>query len=917
MAGALLETKFHLPISRRGVVTRSRLTEMLNRVRKPALTLVSAPAGFGKTTLLAQWLADSGAVPGKLVAWLSLDHRDNDPAVFWTYLITALHRTCNSIGAEALSLLQSPRPPMEAVLSSLINDLTPIANDVVLVLDDYHLIDAREVHEGTAFVLAHCPPQLHLVIAGRADPPLPLARMRSRGELVELRAADLRFTSGEAAAYLNDVMGLAVTDLDIQTLEGRTEGWIAALQLAALSMQGRDDVASFIAGFTGDDRYIVDYLAEEVLSRQPEKVRQFLMQTSVLERLSGPLCDAVTGRDGGQAMLTSLERGNLFLVPLDDQRRWFRYHQLFADVLQAHLLDEQPDGFPGLHRRASGWHERQGEVAEAVKHALAATDFERAADLIERAIPELSRQRQETAVRDWLQVIPDDVIGVRPVLIVGFAGALLSGGRLDGVEARLRDAERWLDRPRGISSGSGAPPADMVVADDEQFRHLPTMIELYRAALALALGDLTATVHHARKAIDLSAENHLGLASAAGLLGLASWTVGDLAAAHSAYTDCSDGLLRAGYVADTLGCAIALADIRVTQGRLGEAMRTLEHAMQRANTSGPVLPGTADMHVGLSALQCERNDLRAAKLHLSASKKLGESAGLPQNRYRWRVAMARVLEAEGDLNGALELLEEAERFYVGDFFPHVRPIPALRARLWIAQGNLTEALGWARARGLSAQDDLTYLREFEHITLATLLLVRRSADLNTRTDDEVTGFLERLRRAAEEGQRAGSVIEIAVLQALCHQAGGNSGAAITSLHHALDLAEPEGYIRVFTGHGSPMAAMLRATSGRGRHPEYVERLLAAMNSDSGDDVSGKSESVSKSLIGPLTDREMEVLRLLATDLNGPDISRRLFVSLNTVRTHTSSIYAKLGVNNRRSAVRRAMELELLSRTDDR
>src|SRR5664279_706062 len=368
MAGPLLETKLHVPRRRRGLVTRSRLNERLSRGAESALTLVSAPAGFGKTTLLAEWLA-APAADGRTVAWLSLDQRDNDPAVFWAYLVAALNAAAPGVGADALSLLQSPQSPIEGVLATLLNDLDAIPNDVVLVLDDYHLIDAREVQDGIAFLLDHLPPQVHLVIAGRADPTLPLARLRSRGELVEIRSADLRFTPDEAATYLNDAMGLALTAPDVAALEGRTEGWIAALQLAALSMQGRDEIAGFIAGFAGDDRYIVDYLAEEVLQRQPERARSFLLQTSILDRLNGPLCDAVTGQDGGKAALEALERGNLFLVPLDDHRRWYRYHPLFADVLRAHLLDEQPDRVLDLHRRASDWYEQKGEPSEAVRHS--------------------------------------------------------------------------------------------------------------------------------------------------------------------------------------------------------------------------------------------------------------------------------------------------------------------------------------------------------------------------------------------------------------------------------------------------------------------------------------------------------------------------------------------------------------------
>jgi len=881
----------------------------MSRGAESALTLVSAPAGFGKTTLLAEWLAAAPA-GGKSVAWLSLDQRDNDPALFWTYLVAAL-KSASGAAASALSLLQPPQPPSEAGLVALLNDLDAIPNDVVLVLDDYHVIDARDVQDGMAFLLAHLPPQIHLVIASRADPALPLARLRGRGELVEIRAADLRFTPGEAAAYLNGVMGLVLTAADVAALEGRTEGWIAALQLAALSLQGREDTAAFIAGFAGDDRYIVDFLAEEVLQRQPGHVQHFLLQTSILDRLCGPLCDAVTGQDGGKAKLAALERGNLFLVPLDDRRQWYRYHQLFADVLQAHLQDERSDEVPDLHRRASAWYEQNGEPAAAIRHALAAGDFERAADLVELAIPAMRRSRQEAAVLGWLDLLPDEVVRVRPVLSVGFAGALLAGGEFDGVEARLRDAERWLDGATGIRQGSQAPAGEMVVVDEEEFRRLPAEIELYRAAQALIRGDGPGTGRHARRALELSsADEHLGRASAAALMGLASWASGDLEAGHSGYAECMAGLRRAGHIADTFGCAIALADIRRTQGRLGEAMRTYEQALQRASQpGGPVLRGTADMYVGMSELHRERDDLPAATQQLLRSQELGEHTGLPQNRYRWRVAMARIREAEGDLGAALDLLNEAERLYVGDFFPNVRPVPALRARVRVARGEWGEALGWARESGLSVDDDLSYLREFEHITLARVLLAQYAAERAERSVHQAARLLERLLGAAEQGRRTGSVIEILVLQALAHQARDDTRAALSSLQRAVTLAEPEGYVRIFADEGPPMAALLRVVAKQGITPSYVRRLLAAVSKTE------DSMPVSEGLIEPLSARELHVLRLLGTDLDGPDIARELVVSLNTVRTHTKNIYAKLGVNNRRAAVRRAAELGL-SRTSD-
>ena len=909
MPAPLLETKLYVPRPRRDLVPRPRLSQRLDRGTTSKLMLISAPAGFGKTTLLTEWLAAGPAEPAgeRLTAWLSLDQADNDPASFWTYVIAALQTVAPGVGESALTLLQAPQPPpIETMLTALLNDLGASPGDIVLVLDDYHVIDARDVQDAMAFLLDHLPPRLHVVIASRTDPALPLARLRARGELVETRAAELRFIPDEAAAYLNEMMGLQLTAGDVAALEGRTEGWIAALQLAALSMQGRDDIAGFIAGFTGDDRYVVDYLAEEVLQRQSDRVQAFLLQTSILGRLSGPLCDAVTGQGGGKAMLEALDRGNLFLVPLDDRRRWYRYHHLFADVLQARLLDEQPDQVPALHQRASAWYQQNGEPAVAIGHALAAGDFERAADLAELEIPAMSRTRQEAMVRGWLEVIPGEVVRVRPVLSVGFAGALLSVGELEGVESRLRDAERWLDGTTGTDARSVARSAEMVVADEEEYRRLPAMIELYRAALALARGDVPGTVRHARRAHDLAlAEDHLCRAAAAGMSGLAFWTSGDLEAGHSAYAECMTGLRRAGHIADTFGCAIALADIRLVQGRLGEAMRTYDQALQRVpEQGGPVLRGTSDMYVGMSGVHRERNDLHTATQQLLRSQELGEHTGLPQNRYRWRVAMARIRQAEGDLDAALDLLNEAERVYVGDFFPNVRPVPALRARIWIAQGSFGEALGWAREQGLSVDDDLSYLREFEHITLARVLVARYQDERAERSVHEAIRLLDRLLRAAEEGGRAGSVIEILVLRALAYQRHGDIPAALASLERAVTLAEPEGYVRVFADEGPPMASLLRVAARQQTAGNYVRQLLAAVTETEQDG------PVKQALIEPLSERELDVLRLLGTELDGPAIARELMVSLNTVRTHTKHIYAKLAVTNRRAAVRRAAELDL-------
>src|SRR5829696_6392445 len=497
MASPLVETKLYAPKLRRSLVARPRLRGRLRRGAESRLTLISAPAGFGKTTLLAEWLAADGTE--RSVAWLSLDESDRQPASYWAYVVTTLQAAVPAVGTSALPLLQTAQPPIQTVLATVLNELGTALDDVYLVLDDYHLVDSPDIQAGMTFLLEHLPPRVHLVISTREDPALPLARLRAGGELVEVRAADLRFTFEEVAAYLNDVVGLDLA-----------AGDLAALQLAALSMQGRDDVAGFIAGFAGDDRYIVDYLADEVLARQPAPVRDFLMRTSILDRLSGPLCDAVTGQHGGKAMLEALDRANLFLVPLDDSRRWYRYHHLFADVLQTHLLDEHPGQVAALHRRASEWYEQHTEPAQAVRHALAAGDVERAAALVELAIPVLRKARQEATIRGWVDAIPDEVVCVRPVLAVGFVGALMSGGEFEGVEERLRGAGRWLAPTGAGAGGTWAPPAGRVVVDEAELARLPGAVEMYRAALALVRGDGPATVGHAQRAIDAAAEeDHL------------------------------------------------------------------------------------------------------------------------------------------------------------------------------------------------------------------------------------------------------------------------------------------------------------------------------------------------------------------------------------------------------------------------
>lgn len=918
MPDPVVETKLLLPRARAHTLDRPRFDELLVRGWDATLLLVSAPAGFGKTTLLGTWLAAGGH--DRPTAWVSLDERDGDASSFWTYVLIAVDRAAPGTATAALALLQSGQAPVNAVLTALLNELSVLAEDLNLVLDDFHLAEGPDIQVGMAFLIEHLPPQVHVIISSRADPALPLARLRARGELVEIRAADLRFTGAETAAYLNDLNALGLEPNEVVALEDRTEGWAAALQLAALSLHGRGDRSQFIAGFAGDDRFVVDYLADEVLDRQPHDVRRFLLDTSILDRLSAPLCDAVTGSASGRRMLESLERQNLFVIPLDAHRNWYRYHHLFADVLRVRLLDERPEDLPALHRRASAWYDRAGDPEAAVRHALAAGDVALAAAQAEVAIRPLLRERREGIICRWVDQLPADIVTNRPVLAVGFVAALAQSNRFDGLATRLDEAEHLLSTPTD----------DQVVVDRAELTRLPAAVATYRAALALVAGDLDGTVEHATLALSRAAdEDDLTIASASALLGLASLTRGDLDAAHHGYRSATDSLNHMGHVADVLGCSITLADIEITQGKLGDAQRTYQHALELAGDHVPQPRGAADMYVGLSRVALERGDLAGAADYLREVDQLGESRGLPQNPYRWRVAMALLRQAEGDQSAAVDLLEEAERVYVGDFNPNLRPVAATRARVLATSGDVAAGLAWARSRGVSAQDDLSYAREYEHVTLSRLLLGDHAARGDETSLAEATTLLDRLIAASEAGGRTGVVIEELVLQALARAAGGEWEQALTSLERALRLAEPEGYVRVFTSEAAPMRELLETLSRRQPRWSFVGQLLAAVaptgapvagsggsppdTADAGD--GGTSGAVSpggQGLIDPLSSRELDILRYLRSTLDGPAIARDLGVSLSTVRTHTQHIYAKLGVTNRRAAVRRSHQLNLLA-----
>jgi LuxR family maltose regulon positive regulatory protein len=900
MPAPILATKLYNPPHRLKVVLRPRLIERLNEGMHCKLTLISASAGFGKTTLVSEWVAGSE----RPVAWLSLDEGDSDPTRFLTYLVAALQTIAADIGKGVLAILQSPQPPpIESILIALLNEITTVPDNFILVLDDYHIIDSKPVDNALTFLLEHLPPQMHLVIATREDPQFPLARLRARCQLTELRAADLRFTPAEAAEFLNQMMGLSLSAENIAALEARTEGWVAGLQLAALSIQGRSDAANFIKSFTGSHHFILDYLVEEVLQRQPEHVRNFLLQTAILDRLSSPLCDAVTGQEDGRGMLEALERGNLFVIPLDDQRQWYRYHHLFAEVLLAHTLEEQPGQIPLLHGRASAWYEQNNQLAEAIRHALAARDFERAAGLIEKMYPAMDASFQSAVWLGWVRKLPDEVVRARPVLSVDYARALMDSGEFEAGKSWLQDAEQRLE---GSAEG-------MVVTDEAQFHTLPVKIALARSNHAQVQGDFGGAVKYAELALELSPEeDSYSHAMATTTLGMAHWSRGDLDGAQRALSVWMNYCQKVGNNIFAVATGGYLAGIIVAQGRLREAERTYKQSIQLASTHDQsVRHVAANLYLGLGLLCHEQGDQQSAAQHLHKSEELGEQA-LIDWPYRWRLAQARLKEAEGDLETALDLLDEARRLYVRTSVLDFHPIDALKVRVYLRQGRLSEALAWARERGLSVDDDLSYLDEFEHVTLARILIAQYKNDPAAGSIHEAIALLERLLQAAEAGRRMGSVIEILVVQALAFQAQGNVSQALASMERALALAEPESYVRIFVDEGEPMRLLIEKLprDQDKKFPGYVDKLLAAFARPTAIP-QPKTNNLQSMIIEPLSERELEVLKLLRSELSGPEIAQQLIVSLHTLRTHTNNIFKKLGVNNRRAAVRRAEELDLL------
>lgn len=908
MDTSLLMTKLYIPPITPELVSRPRLIERLIAGIHRKLTLVSAPAGFGKTTLLSELTRQETGWTSKTrpnFAWLSLDRDDNDPIRFWTYVIGALQTIQPNIGESCLGMLQSPnRVPVESILTTLINDIDNKLVDFVLVLDDYHLIETRSIHEAMGFLIDHLPSQSHLVIAGRADPPLSLARLRGRGQLNELRTTDLRFTSEEIATFFNQVMALDLTDENVTALENRTEGWVASLQMAGASMQGRDDIPGFIKAFSGTHHYIMDYLTEEVLQRQEQNVQSFLLKTSILERVNGPLANAVTCNKDGQERLEQLASANLFLIPLDDERKWFRYHQLFADLLRNQLKKTRSDLEPSLHRHASEWFEREGMMAEAVHHALVIEDYERAADLIESiAVPLISESRL-SAPRDWLTKLPTELIEKRPWLCESLASVHLAAGEFDTAERFLKNAESLISGEKGGQFFKSA----------EDYNRIRNHMTALQATLASTHGDISRTIELCHETLKHLPDDQLtARCLLTWNLGTAYWIRGEVSIASRYLEEALTLSQSTGNYFLALICLGYQADIQAKHGHLNEAARIDRRAIELGSQwgGGDPLAATSFAYISMAQVLYQWNRIDEAMSHLKQGIELskgGAESIVAMMAFPGLALLSELHDTEGT---ASQTLEQAKRIASASHNVRISNIvDAWMARLSIARGDLPSAERWVeshRSSDLNLHTLPDTSSEFVYLTLVRVYMARGDVD-------EIPELLERLCQQAEAEGRIGSVIEILTLRSIALHTQGKVNKALEIIKHALFLAEPEGYLRIFADEGKPAKELLQLAKTRGIATSYVNRIL---------DVFGYSESsppnwaetkvltTPSSISKPLSTRELEVLRLLAAGATSQEIADELFLSVGTVKKHTENIYSKLDVHKRTLAVNRAQELGLL------
>jgi ATP/maltotriose-dependent transcriptional regulator MalT len=893
----LLRTKLYLPSGRPHLVARPQLIARLNEGLTRPLTLLSAPPGFGKTTLLSEWVAQDKP----RVAWLVLDADDNDPVRFWLYFIAALQQIDAAIGSSSSALLQLPRETaMESMLRALVNEIDSLPDDratefipsgieglragFILVLDDYHVIETPAIHQNLSFLLDHLPPHMHLVISTRADPPLHLARLRARDQLIELHESDLRFTRAEAVHFLNETMNLSLTPEQIAALETRTEGWIAGLQLAALSLRGREDLSGFVRAFAGSHRFVFDYLMDEVFARQTESTQSFLIQTSILERLSASLCNALTGCADSQMILEELERNNLFLTALDDERRWYRYHQLFADVLRHRLSEKLPTALADLHLRASEWFENERLATEAVNHALAAQDWERATRLMENAGESLRLRGEIATLTNWIQALPESVRRSHPALCLTYARALVNVARYAEAETFLLEAEHWLE---------GNAQVNDIRVDSLRGKALAL-----RAQFANTRSEFTQAIELAQHAEQLLHPDDVSWRSGVSLI-LANalrFTINWLRA-KEIFQEAAALKESIGDYAIALFALSSRGDILEAEGQLHQAVQQFDQVLGHARAWGiPNTPVTGYALVGLGRVRYEWNELDTAQHDVQTGLERGQQAGIMDVLLPGYHALARIRRAQGDMDGALAALDDADAVAEKIGLAPVKDwISAQRSQIWLARGETEAALDWASH----------FVGQMQDVMFPSVPIALAKIWLSQRQPDKALPLLDHALQSSQTVGRLGNAIHILAVQAIVYHAQGEPEQAFATLEHALELAEPEEYVRAFADEGAPMARLMRRMLTRSSASEYVRRLLEALGE------SVKIESpIASPLNEPLSQRELEVLRLIVEGATNKEIADELVLTVNTVKRHISNIFGKLHVGNRAQAIARARELNL-------
>ncbi|MHC1739781.1 MAG: LuxR C-terminal-related transcriptional regulator [Anaerolineaceae bacterium] len=909
MSDNLLLTKLYVPPLRHNLVFRPRLVERLNEgvTLGRRLTLISAPAGFGKTTLVSEWVASPRNHPteqilGNSVAWLSLDEGDNDPNRFLTYFITALQTIRINFGEGVLSLLQSAQTSFTAsLLTELINEISTFPTNFVLVLDDYHLIDSKPIDQALTFIVEHQPPQMHLVITTREDPQLPLSRIRARDQLTEIRATDLRFTPSEAAEFLIQVTGLDLSVENITALETRTEGWIAGLQLAAISMQGHQDTPGFINSFTGSHHFVLDYLVEEVLNQQSEEVQDFLLKTSILDRLCGPLCNAVldSPSNSGQETLEYIERANLFIAPLDNERGWYRYHHLFRDLLLNNLMNSNPGLVQELHRRASHWFADQNLPEEAIAHMLAAGDYDRAAVLVEQTAQQLDMENRLMAIAHWIDAIPDKVVGAHPWLCIYRAWGYQWMGRRDSVEPWLNAGEASL------------PPAPDKT--DNERNHLLGHMAAIRAHAALIGENIPRVLEEGQKALSLLPERDEMRCETAVAMGGAYWALGRVIDSEKAFASARAAALLCNHLTMAVPSTCYVGMQQVKQGRLKVALQTYQDALRLAiGPDGRETPVAGFPNIKLGDLYREWNELERAEDLLVRGVQQCILLGQADVLVDGYICLARFQLTIGNLNGANETLRNADLVIAKTKVdPFVQTwLEDCWLRLWAQKGDNSAIARWMEDSELSVDSPFSFHYDLNHINLARALV---TLGVNTRSEallEQAVDLLVRLYEAADEVGWVQEKIHILILRALAEKALDREDDAIVVLLQALALAEPSGLIRTFVDEGKPMAQLLSNATTYAVSPDYINKLLNVFDAENRKRENSPDSPLVQNLIEPLSQRELEVLQLICQGLSNQEICQRLFLALDTVKGHNRRIFEKLQVHRRTEAIVRARELAL-------